>query len=448
MKTANTIAKRFFSVLLALAITLGAFGVGMLNASAEEAPILAFGETYEGVCTEMNNSFSYRLVLPESGLVTVTFRSGAYFSYITLYDDYEEIHRTLSSMRDDDHCGADLSLRLKAGDYRLTVEACYHLDVMAGNVYGPYTLTAAFESANETIEESLTTNNDRKDTAFDYTVGTNVRGQIGQLNDPVDVYRFELTEPGVLRIELKNPETDCYCGLKISEADKTLYETASTEKEDHQYVTRHTISLIPGIYYLEVDSPYASFPYTFTTSFTPVAETFAEKQGALLNDRATAPAVSLGESYTGFIAENDSVDLYRFTVTEPVELTLRFVSGGKPTDVDLKTYEFANASASDYTEEKREWRVAEPGVYFINVTAWIAEAPYGAYAFILYQRGDTDHNGSITAADARTALRMAVGLEPVEEGTLNFYAADFDCNGLITAADARSILRAAVGLEP
>lgn len=59
--------------------------------------------------------------------------------------------------------------------------------------------------------------------------------------------------------------------------------------------------------------------------------------------------------------------------------------------------------------------------------------------------GDIDGNGSITAADARLALRASVGLETLSaEQTA---AADADFNGTITAADARLILRASVGLE-
>ena len=53
----------------------------------------------------------------------------------------------------------------------------------------------------------------------------------------------------------------------------------------------------------------------------------------------------------------------------------------------------------------------------------------------------------MTAADARIALRISVGLETVETFSPSYMAADVDRSGLITAADARLILRAAVGLE-
>ena len=58
--------------------------------------------------------------------------------------------------------------------------------------------------------------------------------------------------------------------------------------------------------------------------------------------------------------------------------------------------------------------------------------------------GDLNFDGRITAADARLALRLAVGLESGDETMRT--RADVDCDNRITAADARAILRAAVGL--
>ena len=65
----------------------------------------------------------------------------------------------------------------------------------------------------------------------------------------------------------------------------------------------------------------------------------------------------------------------------------------------------------------------------------------------LFMLGDVDQDGSITAADARLALRRAVNLEDYVPGSVEFRAADVDFDNKITATDARSILRAAVNLE-
>ena len=64
------------------------------------------------------------------------------------------------------------------------------------------------------------------------------------------------------------------------------------------------------------------------------------------------------------------------------------------------------------------------------------------------RRGDVNTDGFFTAADARLALRIAVGLDTCRKIDPKFLASDFDCNGKVAAADARSILRMSVGLHP
>lgn len=63
-----------------------------------------------------------------------------------------------------------------------------------------------------------------------------------------------------------------------------------------------------------------------------------------------------------------------------------------------------------------------------------------------YSGGDVNRDGRVTAADARLALRAAVGLETYTAGSAQFTACDTNRDGRITAADARIILRMAVGL--
>ncbi len=59
--------------------------------------------------------------------------------------------------------------------------------------------------------------------------------------------------------------------------------------------------------------------------------------------------------------------------------------------------------------------------------------------------GDVDGNGKITAADARSTLRVAARIEVFSDEQIA--VADVDNSGDITASDARAILRVAAGLE-
>lgn len=64
-----------------------------------------------------------------------------------------------------------------------------------------------------------------------------------------------------------------------------------------------------------------------------------------------------------------------------------------------------------------------------------------------YTLGDVDQDNQITAADARLALRRAVGLEDYLINSPQYLSCDVDFDSNVSAADARLILRAAVGLE-
>ena len=59
--------------------------------------------------------------------------------------------------------------------------------------------------------------------------------------------------------------------------------------------------------------------------------------------------------------------------------------------------------------------------------------------------GDGDSDGVITTADARRALRQAVGLEKNPDWFIK--ACNVDGEGSVAAADARHILRVCVKLE-
>ena len=61
--------------------------------------------------------------------------------------------------------------------------------------------------------------------------------------------------------------------------------------------------------------------------------------------------------------------------------------------------------------------------------------------------GDVNGNGKVETADARLALRRAIGLEKYPEGSVEFLACDVTGDGSVGTNDARFILRRAIGLQ-
>lgn len=78
-------------------------------------------------------------------------------------------------------------------------------------------------------------------------------------------------------------------------------------------------------------------------------------------------------------------------------------------------------------------------------------AEIGSYSLYAHWKkivlGDVDGDGSVTPADARIALRRAVGLVEYDKYSREYAATDADKDGNITPADARLILRVAVKLD-
>ena len=70
-----------------------------------------------------------------------------------------------------------------------------------------------------------------------------------------------------------------------------------------------------------------------------------------------------------------------------------------------------------------------------------------AEAELIKEKGwcDLDADGSVSASDARLALRASVGLEELNPAQIR--RVDFTGNGIVTASTARQILRIAVGLD-
>ncbi len=121
----------------------------------------------------------------------------------------------------------------------------------------------------------------------------------------------------------------------------------------------------------------------------------------------------------------------------------------KITDLDtwLKTDGYIKSEGHFFSTN---WKTVEHGSNIMNGLEKIEcyYCDYIEYRIVytrLYTFGDVNMDGSVTAADARLALRISVGLDsPTKESR---QLADYNEDSTVTASDARLILRLSVGLE-
>jgi len=121
---------------------------------------------------------------------------------------------------------------------------------------------------------------------------------------------------------------------------------------------------------------------------------------------------------------------------------------------------YVNESGSDGTTAVSDGR--EGNYYSVvnirdNILTVDSYACYGGYSTLIDSfglkkqinhvvMGDADSDSKVTVSDARTALRIAIGLEK-NTTELQYYVCDVDDIEGVTVTDARAILRAAIGLE-
>ncbi len=145
------------------------------------------------------------------------------------------------------------------------------------------------------------------------------------------------------------------------------------------------------------------------------ASTAAYSVTALLNGKAVHPGLPVDVSIplpNGFAAATTAVYSIR-TDGAAVRMTTELVDG------------------------KIVFNTADLGTFAVVDTA----------GEIRFERGKVNEDNDVTTADARLALRAAIGLEVYKPFTREFSAADVNNDGAITTGDARTILRAAIGLE-
>lgn len=96
--------------------------------------------------------------------------------------------------------------------------------------------------------------------------------------------------------------------------------------------------LCAGTYYIKIDCM-AGAPYSFTTNFEDVKESFPESQSEPNDILGQAKTISLGKTYSGMIGYDDDQDFYSFTMPFSGNVT---ISHYNYTDNSSASYEILN----------------------------------------------------------------------------------------------------------
>lgn len=180
------------------------------------------------------------------------------------------------------------------------------------------------------------------------------------------------------------------------------------------------------------------------------------EKGAVLNSEIAAKAENaIADEIKLYDSENE-IEASEITDYETAE---KFNVKVKSDNTDITVYGSGEFTSGEFTKataaiaagyEFRGWYIngklvsSEPEYKFrvekdTEITAKIKVTGFA--------KGDVDNDGELSASDARTVLRLSVGLESYTKNSPQYVTADVDRDSEVTASDARTVLRASVGLE-
>lgn len=247
---------------------------------------------------------------------------------------------------------------------------------------------------------------------------------------------------------VKNHEYDNKGTLQISIRGKNgrhainflYYKEVDGQQRIYAYDNNYPDKLV--YFYKDADGNIKQAPkYTFGT-ITCIAlrdvKKYLENVKAYRSDRsiyAETGTISI-EGVKEYVMESDSEELSYSMFTLPADAKTATI-----------TAETENAT---FTYLDTEYSFGENSEGYTGTITLVNtdETDYDEPVFTVnadVMKGDLDKDNRISVADARLALRCAVGLEAFDLNTITI--ADIDGNGKIDVSDARRILRAAIGLE-
>ena len=185
------------------------------------------------------------------------------------------------------------------------------------------TVIQSNENGNQVSKTSIQTyaGNSMAD-ATSVSFGTTYNGSITSEN-AYDFYKFTITSSGKVSLSSTAVMDSVNYELYDSTSDIVWHNTYFANNTGQSSINKE-LYLTKGTYYLEIGRYFSSSAgtYSFKLTFTSTGETFGETGNGNNNTIATANNISMGTTYKGQIALNDSNDFYKFTIASSGRVSL------------------------------------------------------------------------------------------------------------------------------
>lgn len=333
------------------------------NNTRETAQLLSSGQAVTGFISHQDNTDVFRYVLAQAGRLTVNITSPSGFGIANYGARVRWLDANGILIRDDNGFGFSYNnwFDLEAGTYFIEISS-------RNNNTGIYTIMGAFNAAGNNETEP----NNTRETAQLLTSGQAVTGFISH-QDSTDIFKYVLPQAGRLTVNITSPSG---FGIVNYGARVRWLDANGILIRDHNgfsFSYNNWEDLEAGTYYVEVLSRNnGTGIYNFAGTFNAAGNNETEPN----NTRETAQLLALGQSVTGFISNQDTIDIYRFILPQAARVTVNMTS---PSGFGLANY---NARVrwldvngillrddNGFNFPYSNWRDLEAGTYYLEVVS-------------------------------------------------------------------------------
>jgi hypothetical protein len=299
------------------------------NTSISNAQLLGFGYTVSGAITTAKNIGVFRYNYTEPGRLNIRLENGnpGFPHDVTNSVRIRWLNSSGTEIRNNTHWfgsgGTSVYssfMDLESNSTLFTGAGIYYIEVTGlSNRTGNYRLRGDFTPANNNeIELNNTTQ-----TSQLLSSGQTVRGYIS-LQDNIDVYRYELSEPGRLSVRLENGTPGFPFDVTNSVRIRWLNSSGTEIRNNTHWFgsggtsvyssfmdleSNSTLFSGAGTYYLEITGLSSrTGTYRLRGDFTAAGNNEIEPN----NSNPLSQILATGQTVKGYISHQDNIDVYRF----------------------------------------------------------------------------------------------------------------------------------------
>ena len=423
--------KTLKSLLFIVVVTLISI-IAVFTASAEAGDSYSYAQaistntTYTDNISKNNDQDYFKITLPYDGYIYFNFKRE------NLFDANE--YWTITLLNQNAEFITDYSVKgnkTEDNTYKIGLAAgTYYIRIRGGNWY--YDYSKRFNSINYNLtikytQSSYWEKENNKDYSTANSIALNKKYGASLIEDyDIDYYKITLPSAGYINFNFKREnlfDANEYWTITLLNQNAefiTDYSVKGNETED----TTYKIGLSAGTYYIMVrggnwyydySKRHSAVDYNLTVMYEK--STYFERENN--EEYSTANNISLNQTYTASLCEDYDIDYYKFTVSERMNLTVKFKSSAKNDTSEYYTLALFDSATNEllYTSiygdkvTTTEKIALNKGTYFIRIRAGNWYYDYGkkhssadySFSVSITPPGITS---SITATQSTSAIRL------------------------------------------